>query len=625
MFNGQLGRIQSAQQLREMSFPQLEQLCAEIRTVLIQTVSQNGGHLSPNLGTVELTVALHRELQLPKDTLLFDVGHQCYTHKLLTGRYERFATLRTQGGISGFPNPAESDCDPFIAGHSSTSISAACGFAAAKRLRGDKSNTVAVIGDGALTGGQAYEGLSNVSHQKGRLIVVLNDNRMSISQNVGFAARHLTWLRSRSKYLRFKNTVAYGVSRIPAVGGWLYRKLFRLKTGLKTALYRGSSMFEDMGLHYFGPVDGHDLQALTRALRIAKSIARPVLLHVVTEKGKGYSPASERPDTYHGVSPFDASRGQQQASGESFSSVFGQTLEQLADADASVCAVTAAMAAGTGLQGFSEKYPDRFFDVGIAEQHAVTFASALACGGMTPVVALYSTFLQRAYDQLLNDTAIMGNHVVFAIDRAGLVPGDGETHQGLFDPAFLRSVPRMRIYAPCNYAELRQMLTVAVLGERGPVAVRYPRGAQHVSLADHPASGNPFDLTAGEGSSVLLVTYGDCFAAALQAREGLAAEGTKADLLKLNRIWPLDEGAVQIAQGYKAVYFFERAGAAGGIGEGYAAALQQAGITCRFVHKAVEGFIPCCTAEQAAAQTGLDAAGMIQTVTQKEGVPCVSP
>lgn len=616
-----LGNIHCPDQLRELSMAQLEVLCAELRRELIDTVSHTGGHLASNLGTVELTVALHRELSLPQDTLLFDVGHQCYTHKLLTGRYPRFDTLRQQNGISGFPNPAESVYDPFIAGHSSTSVSVACGIAAAKRLRGENSYTVAVLGDGALTGGLAYEGLSNV-REKERLMVVLNDNRMSISQNVGFAARHLTWLRSRSKYVRMKNRLAYIISRIPLVGSWLYRKLFRIKTGLKTVLYRGSSMFEDMGMYYFGPVDGHDIAALTRAIRIAKTLGRPALLHVVTQKGKGYDYAVQQPENYHGVSPFDTERGSQPSSDQTFSAVFGETLQQLAAQDERICAVTAAMSGGTGLDRFAAQYPNRFFDVGIAEGHAVTFASALASGGMIPVVALYSTFLQRAYDQLLNDTAIMHNHVVFAVDRAGLVPGDGETHQGLFDPAFLRSIPGICIDAPCNFAELRLMLRRAVLEQDGPAVVRYPRGGEEAAVAAYQPDGQPFTLLSN-GGSVLLVTYGDCFAAVCTACEQLQRQGVRADILKLNRIWPLPPQSVQCAARYDQVFFFERSSAAGGIGEAFAAATRHPRCTLR----AVTDWIACCTVAQAAHDVGLDADGICQTVLnqQKGESECVSP
>ena len=607
-----LARIQSPADLRGMTLPQMEQLCGQIRTALIRTVSETGGHLSSNLGVVELTVALHRELQAPEDTLVFDVGHQCYTHKLLTGRYSRFATLRQKDGLSGFPNPRESEYDSFIAGHSSTSVSAACGMAAAKRLQGDHSYTVAVIGDGALTGGQAYEGLSNVGRESGRLIVVLNDNRMSISQNVGFTARYLSRLRNRARYIRVKERFALVVSHIPLIGRWLYRKLFRLKTGMKNALYRESPLFEEMGLYYLGPVDGHDLRALTRAIRAAKAVDRPVLLHVVTVKGKGLTYAQQHPDTYHGVSPFDPDTGRTGAEKMTFSSVFGQALLSVAQADGRVCAVTAAMAAGTGLEPFAAALPDRFFDVGIAEQHAVTFASALACRGMCPVVALYSTFLQRAFDQVLNDTALMGNHVVLAIDRAGLIPGDGETHQGLYDVALLRTVPGLRIDAPASFAELRAMLRRDVCKEDGLVAIRYAKGAETEEAAALPADGADFTLLSPEDAACVLVTYGGLFGPASRAARRMTAAGKPVAVLKLNRIWPWPDGCVAAATRYRSIVFAEEAMRAGGIGEAFAAALAAAGAPSAFTLQAVEGTVPCCTAAEAAQLTGLDEDSLVR-------------
>ncbi|MBR7092975.1 MAG: 1-deoxy-D-xylulose-5-phosphate synthase [Clostridia bacterium] len=619
-----LAQIKNPADLRKLTFPQVQELCAQIRQVLTDTVSHTGGHLSSNLGVVELTVALHRELNLPQDTLLFDVGHQCYTHKLLTGRYDRFATLRRYGGLSGFPNPQESPYDAFVAGHSSTSLSVACGIAAAKRLHGEKSYTVALIGDGALTGGLAYEGLSNLGREKGRLIVVLNDNRMSIDRNVGFVARYLTKLRSRAKYIRAKDRFASVIAHTPLIGRWLYRKIFRLKTGIKNALYRRSSMFEEMGLYYLGPVDGHDLKTLTKAIRAAKTIDRPVLLHVVTIKGKGFEYAAEHPDTYHGVSAFDKEVGVVAADKPTFSSVFGKTMEQLAEQDPSVCAVTAAMSSGTGLTGFAERFPDRFFDVGIAEEHAVTFASAMASRELRPVVAVYSTFLQRGYDQIVNDVSIMGNHVVLAVDRAGPVPADGETHQGLYDAAFLRTVPGMRIDAPANFTELRQMLQADLYDQTGPFAIRYPKGGEPERLRDYQPRREACTWLPRDGAKVLLVTYGTLFARVAAAADRLPYP---AAVLKLNRIWPLDEQAVRQAARFRHVFFFEEAARAGGIGEAFGSAMMQDGVGACFTLSAVEGPIPCCTVQQAAALTGLDEEGILHTVQTvvKEEESCASP
>lgn len=610
-----LGRIQTPADLKELSYAELSALCAEIREQLIQTVSATGGHLSSNLGVVELTVALHKVFDAPQDRIVWDVGHQCYAHKLLTGRQEAFSTLRQAGGISGFPRPSESPFDTFIVGHSSTSVSAANGMAKAKALNGEEGYVVAVIGDGALTGGLAYEGLSNAGRSKDKLIVVLNDNRMSISRNVGFVARHLATLRAKPRYVRFKNGVGNFLSHIPLIGKGLYNFLIKIKTKIKQLVYKSSSMFEEMGFHYLGPIDGHDLRDLTRALETAKKLNRPVLLHVETVKGKGYSYAMESPDRYHGVGRFDIETGQTEASAASFSSVFGECLCRLAREDADICAITAAMKTGTCLQQFAEEYPHRFFDVGIAEEHAVTFASGLASGGMLPVFAVYSTFLQRSYDQILNDTSIIDNHIVLAVDRAGIVPDDGETHQGIFDVPFLSTIPHVTIYAPATFAELEINLKQALYDVDGIAVVRYPKGGELPSPAGIAPGFKPYTYLRAGKTVMLLVTYGRIFANVLTAAKRLAAEGMPVSVLKLNRILPLDEECIHIARRYSHVLFFEEGSRRGGVGEHMGARLMAQRFSGEFRVFAVDEFLPACSTEEGLRHVGLDVDGILRAAT----------
>ena len=611
-----LSQIRSPADLKALKGAQLEQLCRELREVLVRTVSKNGGHLSSNLGVVELTVALHRVFDLPHDQLVWDVGHQCYVHKLLTGRAGQFDTLRMEGGLSGFPRPCESIYDTFIAGHSSTSISAANGIAKAKALSGDDGYVVAVIGDGALTGGLAYEGLSNAGRSKDRLIVVLNDNRMSISKNVGFVARHLATLRSRPRYVRFKNGLGNFLSHIPLFGRPLYNFLLKIKTSIKTAVYNSSSLFEEMGFYYLGPINGHDLHDLTRALQAAKNISRPVLLHVETVKGKGCNYAMQNPDTYHGVSGFDVETGKTPPSGKSFSSVFGDSLCALAHEDLRICAITAAMKSGTCLQHFADQYPLRFFDVGIAEEHAVTFASGLARGGQLPVFAVYSTFLQRSYDQILNDTSIIGSHIVLAVDRAGVVPDDGETHQGIFDVPFLYTIPGVTIYCPASFKELEIHLKQALYDVPGVAVVRYPKGGEFAVPEGYEPDYKPYTLLKSPGARTLLITYGRIFFHALSAARELAGQGIPLSLLKLNRLRPLDGECVDIALWYDRVLFFEEGSRSGGAGEHFAAALMEKRFGGRFILQAIDGFPGTCTAPSGLRKAGLDIDSMIAAVKE---------
>lgn len=608
-----LSGIQSPDDVKRLSREELGTLCEELRQTIVNTVSTNGGHLSSNLGVVELTVALHRQFTAPEDQIIWDVGHQCYAHKLLTGRREQFSTLRKTGGISGFPRPSESDYDTFVAGHSSTSISAANGLAKAKTLAGDTGHVVAVIGDGALTGGLAYEGLCNAGRSHDRLIVILNDNRMSINQNVGFMARHLSRLRLQPRYVKTKTNFGNGIARIPLVGKPLYRLMLRTKSRLKNSMYHNSSMFEEMGYYYLGPVDGHNLHDLIRALQTAKNIDRPVLLHVETVKGKGYEPAFHNPDVYHGIAGFDIESGTPKPGKPGFSQVAGDCLCELAAQDKRLCAVTAAMTGGTGLTAFAERYPKRCFDVGIAEEHAVTFASGLATGGALPVFAVYSTFLQRAYDQLLNDTAIMNNHIVLAIDRAGIVPDDGETHQGIYDVPFLTTIPQTTIFSPSTFSELQMTLKQALYETPGIAAVRYPKGGEPQALAAYQPDGHPITLFRDPLASTLIITYGRLFGNALQAAKRLRTKHP-VSVLKLTRIHPLPEEALSIAQAYPRVLFFEESARIGGIAQQFGAALLERRYGGVYEPVAINTVVPHCSVEDGLKLTGLDVDGMVRRI-----------
>ncbi len=529
-----LDRTGDRQQFLSFSPDEDTALCSEIRDFLIDSVAKTGGHLASNLGAVELTIALHKVFDPYKDRIVFDVGHQSYVHKLLTGRKEGFRTLRQYGGMAGFPRPSESDADAFVGGHASNSVSAALGMARARTLSGERYSVVAVIGDGALTGGLAYEGLNDAGQSKEPLIVVLNDNGMSIQPNVGGIAKFLAHQRLKPSYFSFKRAFHTLTSRMPG-GKYLYNVVHRVKMFMKNA-FIGSNMFAEMGFTYLGPVDGHDINKLTYLLNQAKELACPVLLHVTTTKGRGYSYAEENPDEYHGVSAFNVESGTSSGSGnETFSSAFGKTMCAMAAEDRKICAITAAMEQGTGLGDFASRYPKRFFDVGIAEGHATTMACGLAKQGMLPVFAVYSTFLQRSYDMLIHDAAIGNLHVVFAIDRAGLVGADGETHHGAFDVSYLRAVPNMTVFSPGSTEELRKTLHHAVYFVDGPVAVRYPRGGN-----DGYTECNLQNMVLTGGQHVTLVTYGIMTGEALRAREILLKAGIQAEIVKLWQIAPLD-------------------------------------------------------------------------------------
>lgn len=614
-----LDRIHNPHDLKKLNNSEIDTLCAEIRKELIDTISVSGGHLASNLGVVELTVALHRVFDSPNDQIVWDVGHQSYVHKLLTGRKDRFATIRSFQGLSGFTKNCESLHDPYGAGHSSTSISAACGLAAAKALNNESGSVIAVIGDGALTGGLAYEGMNNAGRAKSKLIVVLNDNKMSISKNVGAMARHLAKIRAKPSYFKIKDTVETILLHTPYIGSRIKNALTASKSAIKNTLYH-STIFEEMGFAYLGPVDGHNVEEITQLLNRAKTIKRPALVHVMTVKGKGYTYAEQDPKAFHGVSQFDIETGDPVNSPDrkTFSEIFGETLCRMAQADEKICAITAAMSSGTGLTQFNQLFHDRFFDVGIAEEHAVVFASGLARNGMKPVFAVYSSFLQRSYDQIIHDAALQKLKVVFAVDRAGIVGEDGETHQGIFDAAFLNSVPGITVFSPCTGAELTNFLEAAVYEYDGPCAVRYPRGCE-MALPDDftPTFGN-FDLY-GEGcADILIVTYGRLFTYAVQAAGALREKGLAVSVLKINRIKPIDPACYDVASYFKKVLFFEEGILSGGIGEHFGISLYATGFQGKFRAFGIDDcFVQQGRVDQLLALLGLDTAGIIKKVQQE--------
>lgn len=589
-----------------MNEQDLELLAGELREKIIDTTAMNGGHLAASLGTVELTISLLRAFSPPKEPIVWDVGHQAYAYKLLTGRFEQFDTLRKKDGISGFPNRQESSYDVLTAGHASTSISAAVGLARAKELKGDRSCVVAVIGDGALTGGLSYEGLNNAGRLSRNLIVILNDNKMSISGNVGAMPRYLARIRTAPRYQRAKGKVERVLKKIPLIGNGLYRFLYGLKAHVRHLFY-GSNLFENLGFSYYGPLNGHNISDLTDVFENVKKIDRPVLIHVVTEKGHGYGPARDNPDVFHGVSGFDVKTGKIKSAAPSFSSVFGEELCKLAMEDKSVCAVTAAMSEGTGLSDFSHQFPDRFFDVGIAEEHAVTFCGGLAAGGMNPVFAVYSTFLQRSYDQMIHDAALQKVKLTLAVDRAGIVGADGVTHQGLFDAAYLNTIPGIEVWSPTYFSELRAYLRHCLNAKDGVFAIRYPRGGEPQTISGYPPCPEyPFSLY-GNGDT-LLVTYGRLFTQAVQAAEILRNNGVRTAVLKLNRITPIDPEAINLSSRFHAVFFFEEGVKSGGIGESFGERLLESGFCGKWHLYAVDnGFVPHMTTDEALESLSLTA------------------
>ena len=599
-----LDQIHFSADVKALPKEALPALCARLREELIEDISKTGGHLASNLGAVELTVALHRVYDSRRDRIVFDVGHQCYAHKLLTGRREQFATLRQFGGISGFPKPSEAPDDACVSGHASASISAALGMARARTLLGETYDVCAVIGDGALTGGLAYEGLANCGESGEPIVVIVNDNAMSIGENVGGLARLLSHLRLRPGYLALKKAYHRSIGRYEHV----YRFLHRVKERIKD-LFLPDNMFEDMGFVYLGPINGHDVKTLTRTLRYAREMRRPVLLHVLTVKGKGYPPAEADPARYHGVGPFDPLTGVAASEKRDFSAAFGAAVTELADKDSRIVAITAAMEDGTGLGGFAKAHPKRFFDVGIAEGHAVTMAAGMAKQGLRPVVAVYSCFLQRGYDQIIHDVSLDRLPVVFAVDRAGIVGADGETHQGAFDVGYLCQAPGLVLWAPSDYAEVRSMLRLA-LSSDGPAALRYPRGGEGAFCED-TSEANAAVLR--EGTDLTVVSYGILINEAIAACKALEASGVSAALIKLNRLDAPDVDVIaQSVRRTGRLLVAEDTAEAGCVGTRILATLAQRGVclNASALQNLGSGVVPHGSVADLWRQLGIDADGL---------------
>ena len=605
-----LDKINSSDDVKKLNADELRPLCDELRSFIIESVSHTGGHLSSNLGTVELTVALHRVYDTAYDRIVFDVGHQSYSHKIITGRKEAFSTLRQHGGLSGFPKPYEKDDDAFIAGHASNSVSVALGMARARTLAGADYDVAAIIGDGALTGGLAYEGLANAAASGEPMVIILNDNNMSINENVGGMARMLQDMRVKPGYISFKRWYREVFSRLPV----LYRFNHKIKEWLKARLLPGNT-FGEMGLYYLGPVDGHDVNKLETVLRWAKDMREPVLLHVVTTKGKGCTYAEERPDMYHGVGKFDPQTGELEKSGDSFSSKFGEYLCAFAEQNKMIAAITAAMAGGTGLDGFAKRFPDRFFDTGIAEGHATAMAAGMAKQGAVPVFAVYSSFLQRGYDMLIHDVALQKLHVVFAVDRAGLVGSDGETHHGVFDVSYLCSVPEMTILCPASFTELHDMLRYAVDEINGPVAVRYPRGGE----GEYRSSSLEMEQIIRSGSDVTLVCYGTMVNQALSAAVILEKQGISAEIVKLGIIKPNSfELTLNSLKKTGRLLMAEEVCAPGSVGEQLAAAVAESRIALRGIKllNLGDGIVTHGSVQELLRDYGLDGEGIARSVLE---------
>lgn len=563
-----LEKIKEANDVKQLSLSECELLAQEIRDFLIRSLSETGGHLASNLGVVELTIALHRFLHFPEDKLVWDVGHQAYTHKILTGRKEQFATLRKTGGLSGFPKRKESDCDAFDTGHSSTSISAGLGLVQARDLKGENYQVVSVIGDGALTGGMAYEALNNAAELKKNFIIILNDNEMSITRNVGGMSSYLDHIRMAAPYTELKMGVTNALKKIPKVGDGMVDALHKTKSSIKQLVIPGM-FFENMGLTYLGPVDGHDMRQLGKVLQEAKRKQGPVLIHVLTEKGRGYEPAMRHPARFHGAAPYEIETGLPKSNGNpSYTDIFSTVMRKFGDREPDVVAVSAAMVPGTGLKRFGNMFPERLFDVGIAEEHAVTFAAGLALGGLRPVVAIYSSFLQRAVDQILHDVCMQNLPVVFAVDRAGLVGSDGETHHGCFDLSYLSMMPNMTVMAPKNKWELSDMLKFAIR-QKSPVAIRYPRGEAYTGLEDYRA---PIEMGKAEilekGKEIAILAVGNMVRTAVQVTENLRNCGYEPTLVNMRFVKPLDMDLLEILrEDHSLIVTMEENVKSGGFGE----------------------------------------------------------
>jgi len=617
-----LNQIQKKDDIKKLNEEELKTLCKELRRFLLRSVSKTGGHLASNLGVVELTVALEYCFNLPEDKIVWDVGHQAYIHKILTGRKEQFATLRQLDGLSGFPKPHESDCDAFAAGHSSTSISAALGIAKARDLLGGKEHVIAVIGDGSMTGGLAYEALNNAVRENTNLIVILNDNQMSIDTNVGAISRHLNNLRTDGRYQKLKEHFKQFRDNVPIVGRATYNVLSKARDSAKHLFLHGA-MFEELGFKYIGPVDGHDLKELLELFRNVKYMKGPVLIHVKTVKGRGYRYAEENPSDYHGVGAFDLKTGKPLSSGgESWSDIFGKKMLEIGAANDKAVGITAAMAGGTGFEGFQKAFPERFFDVAIAEQHGVTFSAGLASRGIVPVFAVYSSFLQRAYDQIVHDVCMQNLHVVFAVDRAGIVGADGETHQGVFDLSFLSHIPNMTVLSPKNGWELEEMLDFAVNRWNGPIAVRYPRGTAETAFTENrePVAYGKAELIQ-DGRKIAVLAEGHMLKTAAEAVKRLEKDGYQPMLVNMRFISPLDgEMLLRAAEQCAYIFTVEDNLGKGGLGsrvlEFYSGRRQTVSVTS-FAFP--DCYIEQGTQAQLFARHGLDAEGIYKGIKKRLG------
>lgn len=616
-----LEKIKKPNDIHKIALSDFPVLAQEIREFLIQAVSKTGGHLASNLGVVELTLALHNVLDLPNDKIIWDVGHQAYTHKILTGRKEEFAKLRKEGGISGFPKRKESPCDTFDAGHSSNSVSAGLGYVHARDLLGQKHHVVAVIGDGALTGGMAYEALNNAAELDTNYIIVLNDNNMSISPNVGGMSSYLSALRTAEAYTGMKLNVTKNLKKIPRIGTALVDTVRRTKSSIKQLFIPGM-LFENMGLTYLGPVDGHNMRQMMKLFNEAKRVEGPVIVHVLTEKGRGYEPARRHPDRFHGTGPFDIETGKalEQKKAPTYTDVFAETMVELGKKEKKLVAITAAMPEGTGLKKFGKAYPERFFDVGIAEEHAVSFAAGLALGGMVPVVAVYSSFLQRAVDQILHDVCMQNLHVIFAVDRAGLVGADGETHQGCFDLSYLTMMPNMTVLAPKNGEELKEMLKFAV-SHNGPCAIRYPRGTAYQGLKEFQEP-----ITCGKseilhrGKEIAILSAGSMTSVCEQVYEGLKSHGQDPTFVNARFVKPLDISLLdELSKAHKLFVTVEENVKNGGFGEHVAAYMEACHPNLRVIPIAIwDRFIEHGSVDSLRAKIGLSAQDILRAIEEYE-------
>ena len=615
-----LEKIQKPNDIKKLSEDELKILQTEIREFLIHNIAVTGGHLASNLGVVELTMALHLSFSLPKDKIVWDVGHQSYTHKILTGRKEGFSSLRQYGGMSGFPKAVESDCDCFNTGHSSTSISAGLGLAKARELTGQNQTIVSVIGDGALTGGMAYEALNNASNLKSNFIIVLNDNNMSISENVGGMSRYLAGFRTADAYRGLKNNVMNSLNQIPVYGEKMVKKIRNTKSSIKQLFIPGM-FFEEMGIIYLGPVDGNNIPEMRKLFAEAKRVDGPVIVHVLTHKGSGYAPAERNPSRFHGAEPFDVETGlpTKKKTVANYTDVFSTVIRKMGARNEKLVAITAAMADGAGLKRFSNLYPDRFFDVGIAEEHATTFAAGLAKAGLIPVFAVYSSFLQRAYDQILHDVCIQNLHVIFAIDRAGLVGSDGETHQGIFDISFLSCIPNMTVLAPKNKWELSDMLKYAIEFD-APIAIRYPRGTAYDGLKEYRA---PIELGKSElihsGKDVAILALGSMVKTAEEVCDGLLQKGIDATFINARFAMPFDESAIcELAKEHRLLVTMEENVLSGGFGEHIISYVQQEELGIAVLPIAIpDAYVEHGNVEQLKRDLQLDAVSIVDRIINK--------